>query len=87
MSRGLDEEKRGRRVEGHTFGRPKCVGDLREVMASVSAPTSLTRMLFILSSLSISTAAYQELAQVKSWLSMCDQARKVWETYSIFAVR
>jgi len=45
----------GRKVRGHTSGRPKCVGDLKEVMASVSAPTSLTRMLFILSSLPVSS--------------------------------
>ena len=42
------------KIVRRTFGRPICVGDLREVMASVSATTSFTSMLFILSSLPIS---------------------------------
>jgi hypothetical protein len=57
--------RKRKRVGGLTFGRPKCVGDLKEVMASVSAPTSFTRMLFILSSLPVSIYLMDEFGEKK----------------------
>jgi hypothetical protein len=67
------------------LGRPKCVGDLKEVMASVSAPTSLTRILFILSSLSVSTVTDLNRSVEKQFRNCGHGLGR--ETYSIFAVR
>lgn len=61
MFRILRDAGKGRGYGGHTFGRPKWVGDRSEVIASVSAPTSWTRILFILSSLAVSCGLQAEV--------------------------
>jgi hypothetical protein len=88
------------RYEGLTFGLPKWVGARREVIASTSAPTSLTRILFILSSLPVSlilspllllgptSGSERTTAASQMVIESREKGReRKMKTYSIFAVR